>query len=430
MPRLKSNAAPSYRLHKQSGQALVTLNGKDILLGKHDTPASREAYDRIIGEWIANGRQLPAAPADLTVAELVARFWTHAQRTYRDVDGNPTTELESFRHSLQPLLDLYASTQAAKFSPLCLRAVRERMIAKGNCRKVINRRIGRVRHVSKWASSYELIPPHVHHALRDVEGLRRGRSEARETDPVKPAPEPLVEGLLNSLSPTLRAMVELHLLTGMRSAELCAMRGRDFDTTTDKTGRIWFYRPPKHKTAHHGYERIVYLGQRAREIIAPYLKPDLQAFLFSPADAERDRRAALTKARKTPLSCGNKPGSNVQRRPERKPGDKYTSRTYATAILRACRRAFPVPGDLFHPVDLIGPLAKAEAAALAAKRNAWQQAHHIHPHQFRHNAGTRLREQYGLEAAQVLLGQETLSVTELYAEKNVKAAMRIVSEVG
>jgi integrase len=52
------------------------------------------------------------------------------------------------------------------------------------------------------------------------------------------------------------------------------------------------------------------------------------------------------------------------------------------------------------------------------------------PHQLRHTAATRLREQYGLEAAQVILGHKTLSVTEIYAEKNVAAAQRIMGEVG
>jgi site-specific recombinase XerC len=37
---------------------------------------------------------------------------------------------------------------------------------------------------------------------------------------------------------------------------------------------------------------------------------------------------------------------------------------------------------------------------------------------------------YGLEAAQVILGHRTLAVTEIYAEKNVAAAMKIMGEVG
>jgi integrase len=60
----------------------------------------------------------------------------------------------------------------------------------------------------------------------------------------------------------------------------------------------------------------------------------------------------------------------------------------------------------------------------------WRETHHWHPHQLRHNAGTRLRKEYGLEAAQVILGHKSLSVTEIYAEKNVAAAQRIMGEVG
>ena len=36
MPRL-TNAAPKYRKHRASGQAVVTLNGKDHYLGMFDT---------------------------------------------------------------------------------------------------------------------------------------------------------------------------------------------------------------------------------------------------------------------------------------------------------------------------------------------------------------------------------------------------------
>jgi len=33
MPRYGKNNVPAYRLHKQSGKAIVTLGGKDHLLG-------------------------------------------------------------------------------------------------------------------------------------------------------------------------------------------------------------------------------------------------------------------------------------------------------------------------------------------------------------------------------------------------------------
>jgi len=48
----------SYRCHKPTGQAVVILNGQDHYLGKWNTKSSREEYNRLIGEWLANGRQL------------------------------------------------------------------------------------------------------------------------------------------------------------------------------------------------------------------------------------------------------------------------------------------------------------------------------------------------------------------------------------
>src|SRR5262249_33619616 len=82
------NHIPAYRLHKQSGQAVVTLpdgfgRRRDILLGKYGTPESRKEYARVLAEWEANGRHLPqpTAASDLTVNELVLGYWKHATPT-------------------------------------------------------------------------------------------------------------------------------------------------------------------------------------------------------------------------------------------------------------------------------------------------------------------------------------------------------------
>jgi hypothetical protein len=79
MPRPRKSV-PSYRLHKQSGQAVVTLpdglgGRRDLLLGQHGTPESRTEYLRVLAEWEAAGRRLPPGGAEgsapnLTVNEL------------------------------------------------------------------------------------------------------------------------------------------------------------------------------------------------------------------------------------------------------------------------------------------------------------------------------------------------------------------------
>ncbi len=56
---------PKYRLHRHSGQAVVTLNGGDQYLGPFDSPESKVRYDRLIGKWLAHGRQLPHTQAQI-----------------------------------------------------------------------------------------------------------------------------------------------------------------------------------------------------------------------------------------------------------------------------------------------------------------------------------------------------------------------------
>jgi hypothetical protein len=156
MPR--RNHVPAYRLHKYSGQAIVTLpdglGGRhDVLLGPYDSPESHAEYARVIAEWLANGRRLPppaAAPApDLTINELLLDFWRWAEQHYRDAEGEPGRELENLRAALRPLRQLYGHTPAEQFGPLALRALQENMAKSGLCRTTINARINRVTRASR-----------------------------------------------------------------------------------------------------------------------------------------------------------------------------------------------------------------------------------------------------------------------------------------
>src|SRR5215470_14145133 len=54
---------PSYCLHKATGQAYVTLNGKEYYLGLWGTPESKDAYDSLIAQCLAGGRSLPSPAA-------------------------------------------------------------------------------------------------------------------------------------------------------------------------------------------------------------------------------------------------------------------------------------------------------------------------------------------------------------------------------
>jgi integrase len=413
MPRL-TESNPKYRKHKASGQAIVTIDGKDHYLGPWNTRVSRSEYDRLVSEWLANGRHSSRSKFDLTVAELVERFWDYANGYYRHPDGTPTGEASCFKKPLDILATAYGATLASEFGPLAIEVIRNTMIREGWCRNYINAQVARLKLVFKWGVSKELIPSSVHQALATVPGLRVGRTEARESDPIKPVSNDVVEATLKHLSCTVAAMVQLQRLTGARPGEICDLRIGELD----RSENVWVYAPAAHKTAHHGHRRTICIGPKAQAVLAPFvMKLDRAAYVFSPAEAERERREALHAERTIPIQLGNRPGTNRRRSPKRTPGSCYSVASYRRAIARACDLAFPPPAELHLPDK-------------SAELKQWYSDRRWHPHQLRHSAATDIRRQFGIEAAQHVLGHTTLSVTELYAERNADVAKRVAVAIG
>jgi integrase len=104
---------------------------------------------------------------------------------------------------------------------------------------------------------------------------------------------------------------------------------------------------------------------------------------------------------------------------------------YRLAIYRACDRAFPPPAPFGKRED---ETWKGWRARLTAEDRAelrrWRKTHRWHPHQLRHNAGTVLRKEYGIEVAKIILGHATLNATQVYAERDLERAREIVREIG
>ncbi len=90
------------------------------------------------------------------------------------------------------------------------------MIDKGWSRSTINQSIGRIRRCFKWAVKNELVRRDMYHGLMAVSGLRKGRSEAREPDPVMPVDDATVQATLPHLSPVVADMIRFQRITGCR----------------------------------------------------------------------------------------------------------------------------------------------------------------------------------------------------------------------
>jgi integrase len=399
MPKLL-NRPPRLCHEKASNQGVVRSDGKKVYLGRWGDPQTKANYDRVVAEWLAHGRRLPTGRPMLVVNEMLEKYWDFAEGYYVK-NGSPTKELSCMWEAMGPLRDVYGSLPVEEFGPVALKTVRQRMIEKEWCRTHVNHHVNRIRRIFKWAVESELVSSSVLHALQAVAPLRKGRSEARESDPVKPVPEAFVRAVLPHVSDQVSTMIQLQSLTGMRSGEVVIMRGCDLKTT----GKVWTYTPSSHKTEHHGHERIVYLGPKAQRILKPWLKTHLTAFLFSPAEAEASRHAERRQVRQSPMTP-----SQAKRKPKRQPKkpkrDHYSVDTYRQAIdYGIAKRNEDVKDD-------------------AKKIPHW------HPHQLRHNIATRLRRDYGIDAARVILGHKTAAVTEIYAEADQVKAAAIMSKVG
>jgi integrase len=419
MPKLH-NGVPKYRKHKQSGQAIVTLNGRDYLLGPHNTQASKTKYDRLIAEWLASDRRIPIAETTaLPLVELVGRYWAFAKRRYQK-NGKPTAMISHIKSASRYLMKHYRTLPASEFGPLQLKVVRQAMVDDSDwSRAYINSQVGVLVRLFKWSVTEGLLPAATHAALALVEGLRPGEVEVRETAKVKPVAVATIEATLPHLPQVVADMVKMQQLTAMRPAEVCIMRPCD----VDRTGEIWLYQPMRHKTEHRGIERTILIGPKAQEILLRYLARDAESYCFSPQDSEAKRRAAQHANRSTPLSYGNRPGTNRKRKPQWRAGSCYDSNSYRHAIHRACDRAFPHPE---HGSKIRDVMTEVQIEEL----KKWQSQHRWSPNQLRHTAATLIRKEFGLEAAQVILGHTAADVTQVYAERDLAKGLSVAKLIG
>jgi integrase len=337
------------------------------------------------------------------VLELLAHYWTMLKE-----DGHlPREGAQShpralaFRWAVQPLRDLYPGTPAADFGPRALRKVRVTMIEQRLSRSTINARINLIQRVFRWGASMELIPVDIHRALTTLEPIKCGQFPELDSRPVEPVPEADVVGVLPHLSRQVATMVQLQWLTAMRPGEVCAMRMGEIDRDGPKENgvQLWIYQPAHHKTAHHGRVRVIPLGPRCQELLQPFLGPDEDAYLFSPAEAEADRNSCRRLRRATPRWPSHERFQRQRKegRPDRVLGECYDVHAYRRAIERGCGKAGIRP---------------------------WT------PNRLRHSAATRIRQTHGIEAARVLLGHVSASTTEIYAQLDRQQAIRIMAEEG
>lgn len=379
---------PTLRLHKPSERYYFVLDGQYFYLGR-DRAEAETQYHRAMLELIQTGTvQKEVDGHGLFVAELIERYVIDRAEYY----GDSVKAFERGRFAMKRLNKEFGHYRITQFGMAELRRLRETMFErteKGRylCRNEINRLMREVTRMWKWAASMELAPAEVYAKCQTLEPLKQGRCKAPERAAVTTVDLEAVEAVKKVVNASVRALIDLQLLTGARPGELVGLKTDDID----RSGDVWTVTLAHHKTAHRGKKRVLYFGPQAQAVLKPLiLKRRPEEYLFNPRDyvTERSER------------------STVHRRPDQEPntkktdrviGDVYTVAAYRQAISRACDTA---------GVD------------------------HWHPHQLRHTAATEMRKAYGVEAARAALGHAHLDATEIYAEVDAALAARIAAERG
>jgi integrase len=390
-------------------------------LGDHGSPQAAAAYDRLIAEWIDNGRRHPdnqakKSPTDRgpTVAELLVRF------VEAELPRFGYSERNKYETLIRLLRPLYGLDAIQDFGPNKARAARQVMIDRNWGRAYINAQLGRLKSIWKWGASVELVPPEYWQALTSLANLTEGQTTATERRDVQPVPWPKVEQTLPFLSDAFAACARLQYLTGARPGEIVNLKTSDIDLETVEG--IWIVNIKKHKTAHKGKTRTLYLGPAAQQILRPLLSTEQDRPVFF--DLLKNRRRDQGKTKRAPSAL------------------RRTS--YSRAIARACRQAFPPPQQLAR-IRVQGNGRNTTATRWETDREyetrlgadqwsalqAWEDLNHWHPNQLRHTAATEIAAVDGLLAAQHTLGHASAAMTDaVYAERNAAIAIGVARRRG
>jgi len=345
-----------------------------------------------------------------TISELLQRYRAYAKRITKKVNNNGEHPDFVFIDRVKQFLLPYKDWPIGDFGPDELFAVQQALQdcqytqgkkPKRYTRRGINDTINWLRRIWKWGMGRSLVTAEQLQSLEEVRSLRIGTTEAPDNPKRNRVTEEECEKVLKHLGSVVSDMLKLIWHTGMRPNEVCSMRPCDILRDNDQ---CWLYIPGsdqspvgKHKTMRFNRVRVIPLAGECQDILCKRIHDfDSKDYIFSPAETMHELILKKSEQRKTPLSCGNRPGSNRKEHPMIRPGEKYDHNTLRRACQRACRRAGV---ETFTPYDL------------------------------RRSLATRARASLGKEAAKALLGHTSTPTTDIYLLDEVQEAMKVANQL-
>lgn len=393
-----------------------------ISFGPADERSEGEIY-KAFGEWLDLYNQFPQKVLDfqnpydaisqtanpkkvVMVGELVAQYlaWLRKNLQLEGVRIPDNHKMVYATKRVSRFLEKYYEWPVMDFGPDELKNVRQAMekhrFERGKrkiryTRSGINDNINHIQRIWNWGVGREYVTDSKAKRLGEVKALRIGQGvDIPRRERVN---DEEFQKVCAKVSSIVADMLGLLWCTAMRPGEVCKMR--PCDILRDDLA-CWLYVPGRgrtpvgeHKTTGFGRIRVVTLTGKAQEILLRRITDfNSRKYIFMPTDAISELYEKRAKERKTPLNCGNRPGTNRKKHPMISPGEFYTTNALRSACARGCVRAGVKP---FTPYDL------------------------------RRTVATRTRATLGKEAARVLLGHTKTDTTDIYLLEEVQEAMKV-----
>lgn len=373
-------------LYEHNGRAVVWYAGREWAFGPWagDKPSAEAAvaFERQKAVWAQTPQAVPAAGGPvLTLAALWSR-WALSGTAPSDRNKELTTcgklllgtgEHPHRRAFLR--VEEFGTRELAEWqAELCLLKRPDGTARYGL--DSVTRFVRWVRQCVRWGVQFADVPPLVHAALTLVDPP--AKKTVRQPRKRRAVLWEHVAAALPHLSEPPAVAVRLLWHTCARPSELLSVTRGEVVTggvilpaagvpiDLDAAG-VWAVLKAEHKTADGGYDRVIFLGPRARAALAPLMERPAERCLFRPADVHP------------------------------KYGERYTAKVLLRAVQRACRRAGVPPFEVYS---------------------------------VRHAAFKLVQAKYGRDGARVYGGHKVGGVTEVYAGADLTLAAKIAAEWG
>lgn len=272
MPKRKSESLPAI-LQNKKGEFYCNWNRNRYYLGR-SAEIAKEKLLKLLTEGITPEKcqkkvkiSKKISTKELTLLELVEKFMD-AWKEH--------SHFSKVRTIAKMILPLYGTSPAREFGPKCLTDCRSRWVDENLTRNYINKLVGWIVRMFRWGVTEELVPLETVQKLEMVEPL--GDGKARDSEEREDVSDMDVLKTLPFLSETVRDMVILQRISGMRPSELFRMTLEQF---VQRDENSWVYVPFKHKTKAHKKGRVIAFGKFEIQILKKYAnrKPDEPFFL-------------------------------------------------------------------------------------------------------------------------------------------------------